>query len=150
MVKNNEQLAGENLSLSVEIERLENDPKFIENVARQELGMIAEDELILKPKQAPNRWRLQMINNNDFYTVTLAKVYEDQGHWEKAVEIYRYLLEQEPDRKDFAEALAETERKMDEAIKKTPDDLIPLFREWIDLLLRYSRLQKLRRFKSQL
>ena len=55
LVKNNEQLAEENLSLSVEIDRLENDPKFIENVARQELGMIAEDELILKPKQTPNR-----------------------------------------------------------------------------------------------
>lgn len=55
LVKKNEQLAAENLSLSVEIDRLENDPKFIENVARQELGMIAEDELILKPKQIPNR-----------------------------------------------------------------------------------------------
>ena len=55
LVKKNEQLAGENLSLSIEIDRLENDPKFIENVARQELGMIAEDELILKPKQIPNR-----------------------------------------------------------------------------------------------
>ena len=55
LVENNEQLAGENLSLSVEIDRLENDPDYIENVARQELGMIAEDELILKPKQAPSR-----------------------------------------------------------------------------------------------
>jgi len=91
-----------------------------------------------------------MINNHDFYTVTLAKVYEDQGHWEKAADIYRYLLEQDPDRQDFAKALAENERKMDTAIKKTSNDLIPLFREWIDLSVRYSRLQKLRRFKSQL
>ena len=90
------------------------------------------------------------MHDNDFYTATLAKVYEDQGHWEKAAEIYRYLLEQEPDRKDFAKALAETNRKMDEVINKTPDDLIPLFREWIDLLLRYSRLQKLRKFKGRL
>ena len=54
LVENNEQLTRENLSLSVEIDRLENDPKYIENIARQELGMIAEDELILKPKKTPD------------------------------------------------------------------------------------------------
>lgn len=51
--ENNEQLARENLSLSVEIDRLENDPDYIEDVARRELGMIRKDELILKPKSAP-------------------------------------------------------------------------------------------------
>jgi tetratricopeptide (TPR) repeat protein len=91
-----------------------------------------------------------MIKDSDFYTVTMARVYEEQGHWEKAAEIYRFLLKQEPQRKDLAEALADAERKMDEALNKNPDDLIPLFREWIDLLLRYSRLQKLRRFKGEL
>jgi len=55
LVEQNEQLARENLSLSVEIDRLENDPKFIENVARQELGMIGKDEMILKPKKAPGQ-----------------------------------------------------------------------------------------------
>ena len=54
LVVNNEQLKRENLSLSVEIDRLENDPKYIENIARQELGMIAEDELILKPQKTPD------------------------------------------------------------------------------------------------
>ena len=53
--ESNEQLSRENLSLSVEIDRLENDPKFIENVARQELGMIGKDEMILKPKKAPGQ-----------------------------------------------------------------------------------------------
>ena len=55
LVQKNEQIARENLSLSVEISRLENDPKYIENVARQELGMIGKDELILKPKKAPGQ-----------------------------------------------------------------------------------------------
>ncbi len=49
--ENNERLARENLSLSVEIDRLENDPDYIEDVARRELGMIRKDELILKPKR---------------------------------------------------------------------------------------------------
>ena len=49
-----EQLALKNLSLSIEIDRLKHDPKYIENVARQELGMVGEDELILKPRSVPN------------------------------------------------------------------------------------------------
>ena len=49
----NEQLSHQNLSLSVEIDRLKHDPKYIENIARQELGMVAEDELILKPQSLP-------------------------------------------------------------------------------------------------
>ena len=53
--ENNVQLTRENLSLSVEIDRLENDPDYIEDVARRELGMIRKDELILKPKKAPGK-----------------------------------------------------------------------------------------------
>ena len=45
-----EQLTRKNLAPSVEIDRLKHDPKYIENVARQELGMVGEDELILKPR----------------------------------------------------------------------------------------------------
>lgn len=54
LIEQNEQLTRENLSLSIEIDRLENDPRYIENVARHELGMIAEDEFILKLKTAPD------------------------------------------------------------------------------------------------
>jgi cell division protein FtsB len=49
----NEQISQQNLSLSVEIDRLKHDPTYIENIARQELGMVAEDELILKPQRLP-------------------------------------------------------------------------------------------------
>jgi cell division protein FtsB len=55
VVEKNEQLTRENLGLSVEIDRLKNDLSYIENVARQELGMIGKDELIIKPKDSPNR-----------------------------------------------------------------------------------------------
>jgi len=91
-----------------------------------------------------------MIRDPDFFTVTMARVYEDQGHWEKAAEIYRYLLEQEPERKDIADALAQVEKRLDEGITKTADDLTPLISEWIHLMFRYKRLQKLRRLKNQL
>lgn len=54
LAEKSEQLTQKNLSLSVEIDRLKHDPKYIENVARQELGMVGEDELILKPQSIPN------------------------------------------------------------------------------------------------
>ncbi len=53
LVEKNEQLARKNISLSVEIDRLKHDPHYIENVARQELGMVGENELILKPRSVP-------------------------------------------------------------------------------------------------
>ena len=46
----NEMLIKENLSLYREIERLKNDPGYVENVARQELGVIGKDEVIIKVK----------------------------------------------------------------------------------------------------
>jgi cell division protein FtsB len=50
LVEENQRLTRENLSIGIEIDRLKNDPEYIENIARQELGMIGEDEIILKPQ----------------------------------------------------------------------------------------------------
>jgi len=46
----NEKTFNENISLYRQIDRLENDPQFIEATARNELGVIGSDELILKLK----------------------------------------------------------------------------------------------------
>jgi len=53
LAEKNELLGRENLSLSAEIDRLQHDPKYIENIARQELGMVGRDEIILKPQSSP-------------------------------------------------------------------------------------------------
>lgn len=53
LVEKNESLARNNLVLYNEIERLKNDDKYIENIARQELGMIGKNEVILKPQRTP-------------------------------------------------------------------------------------------------
>jgi tetratricopeptide (TPR) repeat protein len=90
-----------------------------------------------------------MENEPDFYTATMAKVYADQGHWDKAVEIYRYLLKLEPDRNDYLEALAEANRQIQESGNLMADNLEPLFHQWFDLMFKYKNLQKLRRLKSQ-
>ncbi len=51
LVKKTEALTKKNLSFYHEIERLKNDPKYVENVARQELGVIGKDEMIIKVKK---------------------------------------------------------------------------------------------------
>ncbi len=86
-----------------------------------------------------------MSKDDVFYTRTMAKVYADQGNLSKAAEIYRYLLECEPERQDLMDSLSEIERKLNE---KSPDDLIKLFSRWVDLLLKYHNVQKLMRFRN--
>jgi len=46
LVDQNQALLQENLARFTEKERLENDPLYIEQVARRELGLVAPDELI--------------------------------------------------------------------------------------------------------
>jgi cell division protein FtsB len=50
LLQENERLKQENLSLYRTIDRLKNDPEYIESIARKEFGMIKKDEVILKPK----------------------------------------------------------------------------------------------------
>ncbi len=50
LIDENKKIEAENLKLYREIERLKHDPAYIENVARQELGMTGKDEIIIKFK----------------------------------------------------------------------------------------------------
>ena len=47
----NRQIIQENIGLGVEIDRLKNDPSYIESIARKEFGMIGQDEIIVKPQR---------------------------------------------------------------------------------------------------
>ena len=51
LLKKNDELTQKNLSLYREIERLKNDPEYVENVARKELGVIGKDEVVIKVKK---------------------------------------------------------------------------------------------------
>jgi cell division protein FtsB len=55
LVLENRRLTKENLAISIEIDRLKHDPAYIENIARHDLGMIGENEIILKSRNQPNR-----------------------------------------------------------------------------------------------
>ncbi len=49
LVATNEKLVRENLALYQQKVRLEKDPLFIEHVAREELGLVAEHDLVFIP-----------------------------------------------------------------------------------------------------
>jgi pentatricopeptide repeat protein len=91
-----------------------------------------------------------MIQDSDFKTATMARVYSSQGHYEKAVEIYKYLLECEPDRQDLARALAGVEKKLHEKTKGSNENLAALFSTWVDFILRYKRMRYLKTVKGKL
>lgn len=50
LLERNTRVAAENEALSVEIDRLKNDPEYVEQIARRELGMIGRDEMIVKSR----------------------------------------------------------------------------------------------------
>ena len=47
----NEKTAQESISKHREIDRLRNDPEYIEKIARGELGMVRKGEIIIKPRK---------------------------------------------------------------------------------------------------
>ncbi len=91
-----------------------------------------------------------MAADLDFQTATMAKVFADQGHYEKAADIYRNLLKREPKRQDLANALSEVEERISEAGKSSDENLVFLLGEWVELVFRYKQLRFLRSVKKRI
>jgi predicted membrane chloride channel (bestrophin family) len=91
-----------------------------------------------------------MAADLDFQTATMAKVFADQGHYEKAADIYRNLLKREPERQDLADALSEVEERISEAGKSSDENLVFLLGEWVELVFRYKQLRFLRSVKKRI
>jgi predicted membrane chloride channel (bestrophin family) len=91
-----------------------------------------------------------MAADLDFQTATMAKVFADQGHYEKAADIYRNLLKREPQRQDLADALSEVEERISEAGKSSDENLVFLLGEWVELVFRYKQLRFLRSVKKRI
>jgi predicted membrane chloride channel (bestrophin family) len=91
-----------------------------------------------------------MAADLDFQTATMAKVFTDQGHYDKAADIYRNLLKREPQRQDLADALSEVEERISEAAKSSDENLVFLLGEWVELVFKYKRLRFLRSVKKRI
>ncbi len=91
-----------------------------------------------------------MAQERQHYTLTMARLLTEQGHWQEAVDIYRHLVQKNPGRAELAAALAEAEQRLREPSRKTPAQLVALFEEWISLIFRAQRMRRLRRLKQRL
>ena len=78
------------------------------------------------------------MSDLEFYTATMAKVYVQQGHYDKAAEIYRHILSNEPERQDIAIELSTVEQRLAEIELESErdsreNDLVVLFQKWFQI-----------------
>lgn len=83
-----------------------------------------------------------MIRSKETYSVTMARVYADQGYLRKAAQIYRCLLADNPDQQDVRLALAALDAELLRRPVPSRKELGLLFKEWVHLL---SDLRRRRR-----
>ena len=91
-----------------------------------------------------------MIDDPQFYTKTMAKIYAEQGLYEKSAEIYRYLLNKEPDQQDIIEALMGVEKEIADTGSADESRLVSLFDNWITLMFTCRKVEKLRKLRQEL
>ena len=76
-------------------------------------------------------------------TRTMAEVFTRQGHYDRAIEIYRYLLEKNPDQPELRQAMEEVETLSYEQTRGYVKELSILVSEWIELMQKYRLIRKL-------
>lgn len=89
---------------------------------------------------------MDMDGDKTFYTMTMARVYADQGRYKEAARIYRYLLDQTPDRMDLREALDAVSSMLPETGGQW-HGLAGLVDQWVRLILRQKALRRLQQIR---
>ena len=84
-----------------------------------------------------------MSDDPEIYTLTMAGLYAQQGHYDRAVAIYRHLLAGNPYDEALVKALADAEAQLLAQQETQKEDLVQLTREWIRLLQGRERLEGL-------
>jgi len=74
------------------------------------------------------------------YTKTLAKLYADQGHFDKAIEIYQHLVKEFPEREDILDNFSDLKVKMQRIKTSNEPELAVLLKQWFDLLAKYKQV----------
>jgi hypothetical protein len=89
-----------------------------------------------------------MVVHRDEFTLTMAQVYAGQGHWKKAVEIYRHLVMEQPEREDLRQALKDAEEALVAQGRSQLDELAPLLQTWLKLQIRCHQMKRLQQLKK--
>ena len=77
-----------------------------------------------------------MSNSQWPHTLSLARLYAVQGHFEQASEIYGRLMADAPGDKALAEEFDTFEKARQHPVSKGSEQLPALFAQWIELLMR--------------
>jgi len=90
------------------------------------------------------------MNNSDSTkpcTRTLAALYERQGYIREALDMYRCLLEQNPDCREISDAVTRLETGLREegSRNRQIEELAPLLEEWIGLLMSCAAIKRLKK-----
>jgi Tfp pilus assembly protein PilF len=94
-----------------------------------------------------------------FYTASMAGLCAAQGYFDKSAEIYRHLLESDPENDILRQSLAEVETKQtavtgaSRAAAAGLERLEPMIRKWVELMVEHdlkSRFDKIRRNVKQI
>ncbi len=91
---------------------------------------------------------MDVDEDKTYFTVTMARVYANQGKYEAAARIYRYLLDQTPDRVDLRQALDAVSSQASEAPRPW-HDVAGLIEQWVRLTLRQNALRRLQQIRIQ-
>lgn len=89
---------------------------------------------------------MDILGDKTFYTETMARVYADQGRHAEAAGIYRYLLDQTPERSDLKQALD----AVTSMLPDTPSQwhgVSDLIERWVRLMLRQNALRRLEKIR---
>ena len=89
---------------------------------------------------------MDIDGDRTFYTVTMANVYANQGRYEEAARIYRYLLDQTPDRHDLKKALEEVSANLPD-VPGEWRDISSLVEQWVAMLLASNAMEQLQQAK---
>ncbi len=80
------------------------------------------------------------------YTMELASLLEQQGHYQKALEQYRLLLQDEPGNQQLLDAVARLEYTMEVGCNEDQQkSVMALFQEWLSLLILKSKVMDCKR-----
>jgi tetratricopeptide (TPR) repeat protein len=106
-----------------------NDSVLVDNIFKQS-----------QTTQIPSDAGIQDKQPDDKYNMDLAELYTKQGHFDKALDIYKELLALQPDNQDIINRLIDTEKKKNaaqnvESINVSPTERIAKMEEWFRTLL---------------
>ena len=77
-----------------------------------------------------------MSNTRWPQTLSLARLYAEQGHFEQASEIYGRVMAEAPGDKALSEEFETFQKTRQQAARQSSAQLAALFAQWIELLMR--------------